>query len=320
MFCYAAAATLAASYYSYCLATRTSLVPPPYPPKTSALPAEERDYLVPNIVHFVKLGNDSLSFVEVVCMRAAWLQQKPDVFMIHCDNCSMATNSPHWRHIKDIPRLRVRHVERPEKIFGKKLSFIQHASDIVRIMVLRKYGGIYLDKDSYLVRSLDKYRNYETTIGWPPGDWFGNMIIVAHKRSEFLRLYYELYRRYNPNHYTYSAVEQPTREILEPNPHLVHRVLYDFAVNETISKILYEKCDDDWTNYTALHLFFRHRSRLSPQDTFGSIDFDTVGGYGMNFGQMARLVLTGSSKLGGSTVKNITLLSAETFDYSHGCQ
>ncbi|XP_077512577.1 uncharacterized protein LOC144123655 [Amblyomma americanum] len=320
LFRYAVVATSVASFYLYYRTTRPSLEPPPFPRDRPALPVEgNNDYIVPNIVHFVRLGNDPLSFVEVVCMRAAWLQQKPDIIMIHCDKCSTATESPHWRHIKDIPRLSLRYIERPQKVFGRKLSWIQHASDIARIMVLRKYGGIYLDKDAYLVRSLDKYRRFETTVGWPQGGFFGNMIIVAHRRSEFLRLHYELYRRYNPDHYTYSAAEQPTKEILEPNPHLVHRVLHGFGVNETISKILYENCDDYWRNYSALHLFFRHRSRLCPLDKFGPVDFDTVGRYRTNFGQMARLVLTGSSKLGQSAVKNITLLKAEALDYSRGC-
>ncbi|KAH8041154.1 hypothetical protein HPB51_013814 [Rhipicephalus microplus] len=108
---------------------------------------EERDAtFVPNIVHFVRLGNVPLSFIEVVSIRAAWLQQKPDYLMVHCNNCTATTESENWKHIKDIPRLTLRYVEKPETIFGINISFIEHASDIVRIRVLRKYGGIYLDR------------------------------------------------------------------------------------------------------------------------------------------------------------------------------
>lgn len=95
------------------------------------------DGFVPNFVHFIRLGNKSISFIEVVCIRAAWIRQSPDILMIHCDNYSATKKrSPLWKHIKDIPRLSVRYVEYPETIVGAKINYVQHASDIVRIRVL----------------------------------------------------------------------------------------------------------------------------------------------------------------------------------------
>ncbi|KAL1422254.1 hypothetical protein MTO96_022135 [Rhipicephalus appendiculatus] len=281
---------------------------------------EYDDTIVPNIVHFIRLGNAPLSFIEVVSIRAAWLQQRPDSLMIHCNNCSATTASENWKHIKDIPRLILNYVEKPETIFGTKVSWIQHASDIVRIRVLRKYGGIYLDSDSYVVKSLDKYRRYETAIGWPPGQYIGSQVIVAHKQSEFLRLYYESYRKYRPDLWYYNAGELPTQEILGPKPHLVYRIPCDFGVHEDITRTLFEQCNDNWRNFTAVHVFFRLRSHYCPLDTFGPINFETVGRYEANFGKMARLVLTGSTRLGLSTVKNISSMSAEQLDYSGGCR
>ncbi|KAH6940408.1 hypothetical protein HPB50_027558 [Hyalomma asiaticum] len=144
-------------------------------------------------------------------------------------------------------------------------------------MVLRKYGGIYLDSDSYVVKSLDKYRRYETAIGWPPGQYIGSQVIVAHKKSEFLRLYYESYRKYRPDLWYYNAGELPTQEILGPQLHLVYRIPCDFGVHEDITRTLYEQCNDDWRNYTAVHVFFRLRSHYCPLDKFGPINFETVG-------------------------------------------
>ncbi|XP_077516391.1 uncharacterized protein LOC144126221 [Amblyomma americanum] len=281
---------------------------------------EHGDSFVPNIVHFVRLGDAPLSFIEVVCMRAAWLQQDPEVLMIHCDNCSATIQSPNWRHIKDIPRLTLRYVERPQTIFGINVSWVQHASDIVRIRVLRKYGGIYLDSDSYLVKSVNKYRRYEAAIGWPPGQSIGNQIIVAHKQSKFLLLYYELYRRYRPDLWYYNAGHLPTQDILETKPHLVYRIPCDFGVHEDITRVLFEQCNDDWRNFTAVHVFIRHRAYYCPFDKFGPIDFETIGRYSANFGQMARLVLSGSTKLGEFAVRNVSLLSADRLDYSLGCR
>ena len=41
-------------------------------------------------------------------------------------------------------------------------------------MVLRKYGGMYLDNDIYVINSLNKYRRFEFVLGWPDGEWIGN--------------------------------------------------------------------------------------------------------------------------------------------------
>lgn len=276
------------------------------------------DSYVPNFIHFIRLGNRPLSFVEVVCIRAAWIQQRPDILMIHCDNCNATTRSPFWKHIKDIPRLSLRHIEYPKTIFGRRISYVQHASDIVRIEILQKYGGIYLDSDSYLVKSLDKYRRYELAIGWPPGHLVGTQVIVAHKDAEYLRLWYESYLDYRPFRWYYNAGELPTKKILEPRPDLVYRVPCDFGVHEAATRILYEQCSCAWRNFTAFHLFFRVRNYYCPFDNFGTVDFETVGRYNTSFGQMARLVLAGTTRLGEYPVKNIAQMSAETLDYS-GC-
>lgn len=277
------------------------------------------DHFVPNLVHFVKLGNNPLSFIEVVCIRAAWIQQSPDMLMIHCDNCSATTLSPFWKHIKDIPRLSLRYVEYPKKIFGKEFSSVQHASDTVRIKVLQKYGGIYLDSDSYLVKSLDQYRRYNLSIGWPPGENVGTQVIVAHKDAEYLRLWYESYRDYRPDLWYYNGGQLPTEKILKYRPDLVYRVPWDFGVHENVTSILYEQCSCAWRNFTAIHLFFRYRKGYCPSDNFDTVDFETVGRYNTSFGQMARLVLAGSTKLGAYQVKNITLMKTEKLDYSGVC-
>ena len=43
---------------------------------------------------------------------------------------------------------------------------LNHGSDIERIRMLQKYGGIYLDNDVYVIQNLDKYRKFECAINW----------------------------------------------------------------------------------------------------------------------------------------------------------
>ena len=42
--------------------------------------------------------------------------------------------------------LKIRQIGRPTHVFGVALSSVHHASDLVRIRTLYKYGGIFLGK------------------------------------------------------------------------------------------------------------------------------------------------------------------------------
>ena len=41
------------------------------------------EFLVPNIIHYVRFEKQSLSFVDYACMRSAYVNQKPDFIFIH---------------------------------------------------------------------------------------------------------------------------------------------------------------------------------------------------------------------------------------------
>ncbi|XP_002400253.3 uncharacterized protein LOC8043598 [Ixodes scapularis] len=261
-------------------------------------------FVVPNVVHFVRLGNASLSFVNAVCIRAAWIHQRPESLMIHCDECDAARKGPHWPLVSDIPGLSLKLLRRPRYIFGKTLSSVYHASDIARLRVLRQYGGIFLDGDSYLVKSLDSFRHYEMTLGWYPGQSLGTQVLVAHRNARFLKFWQDSYRYYRPDRWYWNAGQLPTEMILVPRPYLVHRVPFDFGVHN-LAHLLYAVCTGQWRGYYAIHLLFRHREYLVPSDRFGKLDVHTVAHYNRTFGQMARLVLFGTTKLGASELKDV---------------
>ena len=46
------------------------------------------------------------------------------------------------------------------KLCDFQVFFLVQA-DVLRLLVLRKYGGMYLDNDIYVINSLDKYRRYD---------------------------------------------------------------------------------------------------------------------------------------------------------------
>ena len=67
---------------------------------------------------------------------------------------------------------------------------------IGRLLVLKKYGGIYLDNDIYVINKLDRYRRFEFVLGWPDGEWIGNMLLMGHKDARFITQFIDTYKNF----------------------------------------------------------------------------------------------------------------------------
>ena len=54
-------------------------------------------------------------------------------------------------------------VTAPSEILGRKKIYVQHKSDILRLLILKEFGGIYLDTDELLFKSVDTFGNQDCT-------------------------------------------------------------------------------------------------------------------------------------------------------------
>ncbi|CAG2115186.1 unnamed protein product [Medioppia subpectinata] len=260
--------------------------------------------IVPNVVHYVVLDNMYINFVHFLSIKSVLRNQRPDQIVIHC-NCDDLRGRYWTQLLTDAPRvIRVRRLPKPTAIFGKKLSSIYHSADIARLQVMTSFGGIYLDNDVFVVKSLDPFRRFEFTIGWPPGQFIGNQVLIGHKNARFSHLWYESYRKYRKNRWYFNAGELPTNDILLPKPWLVHRVDHAFGVHN-LCLMLYNQTYPLWEkDYFAVHLLARHRDYLVPQDFkhLKMFDENNIKTYNKTFGQMARLVLYGTKHLIDNTI------------------
>ncbi|KAG8187012.1 hypothetical protein JTE90_005781 [Oedothorax gibbosus] len=250
--------------------------------------------IVPNVVHYVHFDKTDLNFIQVIGIKAVYLNSPPDKIVIHC-NC-YKLKGKYWDMVKNISILEVSYMKKPTHIFEKLLSSVYHSSDIARLKILMKHGGIFLDTDTYVIKPLDSYRNFEMSIGWPPGQNLGTQLLVAHKNARFLKLWYNSYRYYRRERWYYNAGELPTTLILERMPHIVHRVPFDFGVHNLVH-LLYGTRSDEWKSYVGIHLLVRHKNYLLPGDSVEEFNEDNIKSYNKTFGDMARLVLYGSSDI-----------------------
>ena len=161
-------------------------------------------FIVPNIIHFIRFQTFELNFVDYMVLLAAMRNHKPDKFFFHTNVEDVQFTGKYWGLVQQDEdlwsRIKVFFLEAPTEIFGQKLNEVwrfYHGSDIGRIHVLMKYGGIYFDNDAYVIRSLDKYRKFEFVINWDENEFIGTQVIIAHKDARFLPLWLDSYRDYH---------------------------------------------------------------------------------------------------------------------------
>jgi len=158
----------------------------------------------------------------------------------------------------------IRYIERPTEIFGQKLSkgwLNWHAGDITRIRLLIEFGGIYLDRDVYVVKNLDEFRKYELTLDFEKvKEAIGSQVIIANKRARFLKLWLESYRDYHSNEWYYNVGVYPAK-VFKQRPDLVHRLNGEFGVEGyEICPRIYEQYYKNWRKeYYAFHLLLRDK-------------------------------------------------------------
>ena len=140
------------------------------------------DYLIPNIIHFIRIDQTEFSFVDYVTLVAAYRNHGPDFFYIHTNTASGHFSGKYWSLVKRDRQLRKRiriiPTKKPTQILGHDIFKwpINHRWDVMRFQVLKKYGGIYLDNDMFVLKSLNKYRKFEMALEYDGSKILGHQV------------------------------------------------------------------------------------------------------------------------------------------------
>ena len=246
-------------------------------------------YIIPDVVHYIRLQEPNVTYVQMLCLLSLLKNHRPQKIIIHTD---VELQGKYWENLRRNYTIELNYYEAPRYVFGSPLSSPYHSTDIARIEILMKYGGIYLDSDVFVVQSLDKFRKFEMVIGWPEDEAFGTQVLIAHKNARFLRSWLNTYEQYKPRLWYYNAAELPTSHVLQLRPELVHRVKVKLGVGNLVSQ-LFSTLWSEWTEYYTIHLLYRHRKYLTPDDYEDIPDFNenNIKNYTNTFGEMARSIL-----------------------------
>ncbi|XP_069114888.1 uncharacterized protein [Argopecten irradians] len=245
--------------------------------KTSLLEKSD-DYVVPNIVHFIWIGERVyLQFHHFLSIKSASIFIRPDKIYLHCDYEPVGL---WWKSLRNLVKIHVIKSNPPTSIFGHRVKRPEHKSDLIRLEVLKEHGGIFLESDVIVLKSFAPLRRYEFSMGLEyhgtPGR-LNNGIIIAKKNAAFLNIWQETYRNFTEREWDQHSSIIPYN-LQYQFPHLIH--VEESSLNYPSGpdrRLIYDEIYDWRSNY-AIHLWHElHALTHSPTDiksmntTFGQI-------------------------------------------------
>lgn len=158
---------------------------------------------IPNIVHFVHLmrGSDKeptleFPFRQFIAIYSAQYYLNPETIYIHTnienhlvEAALNAATSPYSRVLRRMSNVVFNHeTPRLRTSEGKDVVNLGHRSDLMRTRILKKWGGLYLDEDSYVVRDLQPLRDsgFKTVLGKESDAKTSNVVMLAAPESDLI--------------------------------------------------------------------------------------------------------------------------------------
>ena len=171
---------------------------------------------VPDSVHQTWLGGGEMQWPHIMQMASVRYVHSPALYTLWFDKeppsnatwqcaCTLADNCVQRRTPKFVPRRRAQWLR------------MAHRSDIMRLELLIEHGGIYLDHDAYVLRSLGPLRRCATgktqtvIAGFEQAGEersqrkLNNGVLIAARNATFLHHYWASWSDYRPEVWDYNG-------------------------------------------------------------------------------------------------------------------
>ena len=134
--------------------------------------------MIPKIIHYVWLGKGKKNARILKCIES-WKKYMPDYEIIEWNETNLPKINDFFYHAYE----------------NKKWAF---ASDVARLFILYNYGGIYMDTDVEVIKSLDKYLENKAFSGFESDNSVPTGIMASEKGLPIFR---ELIDYYTDRHF-----------------------------------------------------------------------------------------------------------------------
>jgi len=162
----------------------------------SGTPCLWKEAVIPNKVHFIfglreDFGGKPFSFVHHLAVKSAWDCNQPTQILFHYKH---EPQGKWWEKSK--PYLTLVPLEPPTHIFDRPLRHFAHQADVLRLEILMREGGIYLDMDVICLKSFAPLLKHSFVMGKQETRGLCNAVILAAQNAPFLRAWHEGYRSF----------------------------------------------------------------------------------------------------------------------------
>ncbi|MER8855365.1 50S ribosomal protein L11 methyltransferase [Mesorhizobium australicum] len=169
------------------------------------------------LIHFIDLDESEfqtkdLDLHKYLAIRSAHAVNPMYLIYLHCNY------SPHgllWNTVKTFTQVKPTHVD--SDIRFNNINRIEHKADLLRLIILDEFGGIYLDTDIISLKPFDTIAASTAVMGkeqrYLDGPVLGlcNAVILAPKGSEFVRLWLKSYEGFHNEQWSEFSVQIPWR-------------------------------------------------------------------------------------------------------------
>ncbi|KAJ5084152.1 nucleotide-diphospho-sugar transferase [Penicillium alfredii] len=163
---------------------------------------------IPKIVHMVWAKNPELNLLTYLAIRSALDSIKPDQLKLH--HAGLNDDNPWLRKLQNritmVPH--DLHDEYPKQIQDNWRT--PHIADAMRLDILHREGGIYLDMDVISLAPFDHILSTpkQVVLGHEGGDRQGlcNAVILSRPGSPFIRRWIDTYLNFTRSEWNYHSV------------------------------------------------------------------------------------------------------------------
>ena len=152
--------------------------------------------VVPRFLHLVWFYNQPspLRFHHLIAFKAALRFFRPTQIFLWHNTVPIGTYWDECLYLISPPtQLLMMQIEPPNVILERRVSQVQHKSDVVRMQSLLEHGGLYIDFDVVLLRDITPLLCYNFTLGQEEPKRMNNGFILSIPKAEFLQKWYDSY-------------------------------------------------------------------------------------------------------------------------------
>lgn len=133
------------------------------------------DELIPKIIHYCWFSGEPFDRTTEYCIKS-WKEKCPDYEIRECNATNLDMTSNQFMY---------------EAYKAKKWAF---AADYARLLLLYKYGGIYMDGDVEVLKSFDDLINQKAFIGQERSGWISAGVIASEPGNPVIKTFLDYYK------------------------------------------------------------------------------------------------------------------------------